>query len=84
MIEQANLVSEELIRAAILLPEMWNEAIEEASRAFFNNKDPTSMIESLAEMHVEMQKVPVTMNEINFYQGFASDLEEAKEWTDLY
>lgn len=67
LIEQANLVSEELIRAAILLPEMWNEAIEEASRAFFNNKDPESMIASLTEMHEVMEKAPETMNEINFY-----------------
>ena len=24
------------------------------------------------------------MNEINFYQGFASDLEEAQLWTQIY
>lgn len=42
------------------------------------------MIASLTEMHEVMEKAPETMNEINFYQGFASDLEEAKMWTDLY
>ena len=24
------------------------------------------------------------MNEVNFYQGFASDLEEAYMWTNIY
>lgn len=31
-----------------------------------------------------MEKPPETMNEINFYQGFASDLEEAQLWTQVY
>jgi hypothetical protein len=35
------------------------------------------MINHLKDLHKNMEKPPETMNEINFYQGFASDLEEA-------
>jgi|TARA_B110001450_G_C17485417_1_gene426009 FKBP12-rapamycin complex-associated protein len=77
LIEQANMVSEELIRAAILLSETWTEAIEDASRVYFGKYDGETMINNLKDLHKQMEKPPETMNEINFYQGFASDLEEA-------
>jgi len=35
LIEQASMIANELIRSAILLSEIWNEAIEEASRIYF-------------------------------------------------
>jgi FKBP12-rapamycin complex-associated protein len=35
LIEQANMISDELIRAAILLSEKWSAAIDEASRIYF-------------------------------------------------
>lgn len=35
LISQAHLVSNELIRMAILWHEMWHEALEEASRLYF-------------------------------------------------
>lgn len=35
LIEQANMISDELIRAAILLSETWTAAIDEASRIYF-------------------------------------------------
>jgi FKBP12-rapamycin complex-associated protein len=48
LIEQANMVSSELIRAAILLSEIWTEAIEEASRVYFGPKrDAQLMINNL-------------------------------------
>jgi hypothetical protein len=42
------------------------------------------MINHLKDMHKMMERAPETMNEINFYQGFASDLEEAQLWTNMY
>ena len=78
------MVSDELIRAAILLSETWTESIEEASRIYFAKNDAESMINHLKDLHKNMEKPPETMNEINFYQGFASDLEEAQLWTHLY
>lgn len=45
------MVSDELIRAAILLSESWTEAIEEASRTFFQGNDSESMIAGLRDLH---------------------------------
>lgn len=78
------MVSDELIRAAILLSEIWTEAIEEASRIYFAKNDAETMINNLKDLHRRMERQPETMNEVNFYQGFASDLEEAKLWTQMY
>ena len=39
LVEQAKLVSEELIRVAILWHEMWYESLEEASKLYFGEKD---------------------------------------------
>lgn len=78
------MVSDELIRAAILLSEIWTEAIEEASRIYFAKNDAETMINNLSELHKRMERPPETMNEINFYQGFAGDLEEAKLWTQMF
>jgi|TARA_B110000285_G_scaffold219715_1_gene270626 FKBP12-rapamycin complex-associated protein len=51
LIEQANMVSEELIRAAILLSETWTEAIEDASRVYFGKYDGETMINNLKDLH---------------------------------
>jgi FKBP12-rapamycin complex-associated protein len=39
LVEQAKLVSEELIRVAILWHEMWHESLEEASKLHFGEKN---------------------------------------------
>jgi len=31
-----------------------------------------------------MEREPETMNEISFYQGYASDLQEAHSWMKMY
>lgn len=61
------MVSEELIRAAILMSEMWTEAIEDASRVYFTKNDSETMIANLKDLHKMMEKQPETMNEVNFY-----------------
>lgn len=61
------MVSEELIRAAILLSESWSAAIEEASRTYFTEKDADGMIAGLRDLHQRMEQAPETMNEVNFY-----------------
>ena len=46
--EQAIFISNELIRAAIILSESWSEAIEEASRIYFGgSNEPDKMIQHL-------------------------------------
>jgi len=51
------MVSEELIRVAILWHEMWHEYLEEASRLYFNDKNPEAMIDYLAPLHTALEKV---------------------------
>ena len=84
LIDQAMLVSNELIRSAILLSESWSEAIEEASRIFFGNNDAESMINYLLPFHKGMENKPETLNEIAFYQGYGSELKDAEEWCHRY
>ena len=84
LVKQASLMSNELIRAAILRAELWAEAIEEASRIYFGSNDPLAMIDYLMPLHQDMKLQPETMNEVAFYQGFAADLQEAEEWCLLF
>ena len=50
-IMQAQLVSKELIRVAILWHEMWHEALEEASRLYFGEHNIEGMLNVLDQMH---------------------------------
>ena len=61
------MISDELIRCAIVLGEIWNEAIEEASRIYFGQNDAKLMITYLAPYHKMMENPPETMNEIAFF-----------------
>lgn len=74
LIEQASLISSELNRAAILLDEVWKDAIEEASRIYFERNEAQAMYNYIVPIHKEMDRKPETMNEIAFYQGYQSDL----------
>jgi len=67
LIEQATTISTELNRSAIVLSEMWQEAIEEASRIYFGRNDGKAMFSYLSPFHKEMEREPETMNEISFY-----------------
>ena len=60
LIEQATLISNELIRSAIVLTEIWNEVIEEASRIYFGQNDAKAMIKYLAPYHKMMECEPET------------------------
>ena len=51
------MVSEELIRVAILWHEMWHEYLEEASRLYFNDKNPEAMVDYLAPLHAALERV---------------------------
>lgn len=57
IVEQALVVSHELIRVAILWHELWHEGLEEASRLFFNDKNPEGMIAALEPLHEMLEAV---------------------------
>ena len=57
LVEQALMVSQELIRVAILWHEMWHEGLEEASRLYFTDHNPDGMIAHLEPLHDLLEKV---------------------------
>jgi FKBP12-rapamycin complex-associated protein len=59
LVEQALLVSQELIRVAILWHEMWHEGLEEASRLYFGDRNINGMLAQLEPLHMMLQRVRV-------------------------
>ncbi|KAG8733272.1 phosphatidylinositol kinase- protein kinase tor1, partial [Ceratobasidium sp. 423] len=55
LVEEALSISNELIRVAILWPEMWHEGLEEASRLYFTERDPEGMIAVLEPLHAQLE-----------------------------
>eukprot|EP01080_Neovahlkampfia_damariscottae_P002252 gene2252-2426_t len=83
LVDQALIVSQELIRVAILWIELWHEALEEASRLYFGEHDIKGMIKILEPLHEMIEKTS-TLSEIAFQQAFGRDLQEAWEWCKKY
>ncbi|KXN92422.1 Phosphatidylinositol 3-kinase tor2 [Leucoagaricus sp. SymC.cos] len=79
IVNQAQPVSQELIRVAILWHELWHEGLEEASRLYFTEKNPDGMIAALEPLHDLLEKGPQTAREISFAQAFGRELHEARE-----
>ncbi|ETO28610.1 phosphatidylinositol kinase Tor2 [Reticulomyxa filosa] len=84
LVAEAFMVSDELIRAAILWDERWYEALETASRLYFGEKDPKAMLAQVDEMHEVMKQGATTLNEIAFEDTYGRDLAEAREWCQRY
>eukprot|EP00891_Asterochloris_glomerata_P006787 jgi/Astpho2/6787/fgenesh1_pm.00103_%23_6_t len=85
LVEQAQLVSQELIRMAILWHELWHEALEEASRQYFGESNVEAMLATLLPLHQMMEaNGPVTLKEIAFVQAYGRELAEAAEWCNKY
>ncbi|KAI1348531.1 TOR kinase [Xylaria sp. FL0043] len=84
LVEQADVVSHELIRVAVLWHELWHEGIEEASRLWFSDHNPEGMFATLNPLHEMLERGPETLREISFAQTFGRDLTEAREWCRQY
>ena len=84
LVEQALLVSRELIRVAIIWHEMWHGALEEASRQWFGDKDAPAMTETLEPLHQMMEDGPETLHEVGFHHAFGRDLQEAHGFLRKY
>eukprot|EP00002_Diphylleia_rotans_P004010 TRINITY_DN1288_c0_g1_i6.p1 TRINITY_DN1288_c0_g1~~TRINITY_DN1288_c0_g1_i6.p1 ORF type:complete len:2340 (-),score=509.17 TRINITY_DN1288_c0_g1_i6:204-7223(-) len=80
LVDQSLLVSQELIRVAILWHEMWHEGLEEASRLYFGDHNVEGMFAVLKPLHEMLEKGPETMKETAFQQAYGRDLHEALEW----
>ncbi|RZB77574.1 serine/threonine-protein kinase TOR-like [Glycine soja] len=83
LVDQAQLVSKELIRVAILWHEMWHEALEEASRLYFGEHNIEGMLNVLEPLHEMLEegamKNNVTIKERIFIEAYRQELLEAYE-----
>ncbi|VBB33194.1 unnamed protein product, partial [Acanthocheilonema viteae] len=68
LVEQAKLVSDELIRCAILWHEQWHEALDDASRLYFQDKNVKAMFELLDPLHDMIDRGATTLKEQSFKQ----------------
>ncbi|KAF7334695.1 Serine/threonine-protein kinase TOR [Mycena venus] len=79
IVEQARIVSRELIRVAILWHEMWHEGLEEASRLYYTVRNPAGILGVLEPLHEMLEAGPQTGRESSFNQVFGNDLCSARE-----
>ncbi|KAL1355438.1 serine/threonine-protein kinase TOR isoform X1 [Arachis hypogaea] len=83
LVDQAQLVSKELIRVAILWHELWHEALEEASRLYFGEHNIEGMLKVLEPLHEMLEKGAmennVTLKERIFIEAYRQELLEAYE-----
>eukprot|EP00095_Tigriopus_kingsejongensis_P005635 maker-scaffold420_size176246-snap-gene-0.24 protein:Tk05635 transcript:maker-scaffold420_size176246-snap-gene-0.24-mRNA-1 annotation:"target of rapamycin" len=84
LVIQAMMVSDELIRVAILWHEQWHEGLEEASRLYFGECNIPGMLAVLEPLHQMLEKGPQTLKETSFHQAYGNDLNEAKRWCQRY
>jgi len=84
--EQATLVSQQLIRVAILWPEQWHSGLEEASGLYFSEKNTEGCITVLLELHAMMDKPPheQSAHEAAFTASYGAELEKARQWLYQY
>lgn len=68
LVDQAQLVSHELVRMAILWQEEWHESLEEASRQYFGDGNIQAMLDTLQPLHLAVEAGPTTMREMSFCQ----------------
>lgn len=71
LVQQAVLVSDELIRVAILWHELWHEGLEEASRLYFGDRNVKAMLDTLEPLHAMLERGPQTLKETSFNQVVA-------------
>ncbi|KAL6718509.1 phosphatidylinositol kinase-related protein kinase tor1 [Lecanora helva] len=84
LVQQADLVSHELIRVAVLWHELWHEGLEEASRLYFGDHDIDGMFATLNPLHDLLAQGAETLREMSFAQSFGRDLHEAQHWCNIY
>ncbi|XP_043711300.1 serine/threonine-protein kinase TOR [Telopea speciosissima] len=88
LVDQAQLVSKELIRVAILWHEMWHEALEEASRLYFGEHNIEAMLKVLEPLHEMLEegasRGDTTLKETAFIQAYGRELQEAYECCQKY
>ena len=84
LVEDALMVSSELIRVAILWLEQWHEGLEDASRLYFGEGNVSGMLDVLIPLHETLERGPSTKREKEFSKNFGNDLAEAHSFVKEY
>ena len=84
LVEEALMVSSELIRVAILWVETWHEGLEDASRLYFGDENVQGMLDVLLPLHDKVERGPETGREEEFIRSFGRDLAEARAYVEEY
>ncbi|KAL3924907.1 MAG: hypothetical protein SGILL_000756 [Bacillariaceae sp.] len=79
LVEEALMVSSELIRVAILWLETWHEGLEEASRLYFGEGNVAGMLDLLIPLHERLDEGAETRRESEFIEAFGADLAQANQ-----
>ena len=77
LVEEALMVSSELIRVAILWLETWHEGLEDASRLYFVEGNVSGMLDILLPLHEKVEAGGETMLELEFLKNYGHDLASA-------
>lgn len=79
LIDQSVLVSQELIRIAILWDEEWYATLEDASRLYFHEGNVQQMLDLLMPLHEKLLAGAQTSHEQAFLQSYGTELKEAHQ-----
>ncbi|KAJ2885371.1 phosphatidylinositol kinase- protein kinase tor1, partial [Coemansia aciculifera] len=83
MVEETEIVSRELIRITLLLPELWQEGLDNAFKCYYVQNDPVEMMTILKHLH-KLTCNPQTLHELRFVQVFGTELAVAEEQMARY
>jgi FKBP12-rapamycin complex-associated protein len=84
LVEEALMVSTELIRVAILWLETWHEGLEDASRLYFGEGNVSGMLDLLLPLHEKLENGAETQKENEFVKSFGRDLADAHKFVREY
>ena len=84
LVEEALMVSSELIRVAILWLELWHESLEDASRLYYGEGNVSGMLDVLLPLHTQLEKGASTRKELEFLKSFGRDLMDAHKHIKEY
>lgn len=84
LVDQAELISAELIRVAVLWHEQWHEGLEAASRYFFGDNDIEKMLQTIEPLYAMLDRGPETLREISFKNLYGRELVDAFKWLTKY
>ena len=73
LVEEATMVSRELMRVAITPHELWHDGLEKAAQQYMESRDINGMLETLSEIHDTMNE-SITIPESKIQVGFSEEL----------